>query len=194
MGLGIPRILHEEPLQIASTFFSHLSKLAVLDLEFATSLALLILDGARYAVTIRRLFAIAIQEASVRFSASAYAHMRQFQRAGFHWISLSTIGDFLKATYPMLNVSRRKAIEIAILEIPQHSPEDKTEIAIHYRNRLVGCLNDDSLVDERSIAIRRQLAAGEGPPPNDPPFRTGGIVQGRAFSMRDYLAEPRCRS
>jgi hypothetical protein len=178
---------HEEPLQIASTFFRHLSKLAVLDLEFATSLALPILDGARYAVTIRRLFAIAIEEPGA-FLGLLAPICTSFSALVSLDLS-STIGDFLKATYPLLEVNRRKAIEIAILEIPQHSPESKTEIAIHYRNRLIGCLDDDSLVDERSIAIRQQLAAGEGPPPNDPPFRTGGIVQGRAFSMREYLAD-----
>jgi DNA replication protein DnaC len=178
---------HEEPLQIASTFFRHLSKLAILDLDFATSIATLILDAAGYAVTIRRLFAIAIEQpgaflgllAPICTSFSAFVSLDLS----------STIGDFLKVAYPLLEIDRRRAIEIAILEIPRQSPENKTELAIHYRDRLVGCLAEDSLVDERTMAIRRQLAAGDGPPPNDPPFRTGGIVQGRTFSMREYLAE-----
>jgi len=176
---------HEEPLQIGSTFFRQLAAMAKETPDRALALGKLVIDRAKYAVILRRLFATAIEvpglytQLLVPFCSSYNA-----------LISLdlsSTIGEFLKLEFATLNEPQRRTIESAIYAIPDHSPSEKRELAEHVRNRLFGCLDSSAMTTPQGLELVSQLEYEGKVPPNAPPFKMGGVYSGQ-YTVRDHLS------
>lgn len=104
------------------------------------------------------------------------------------FVDTSTVaGDFLIAIFSKLNEEERSKVEQSILEIPDSVDNDKRDIAERKRNRLLGCLNKEAVVLEKTKEIIYQLEAENNIPPNDSPFRTSFSTS--EFTDEDYLKE-----
>ena len=99
-----------------------------------------------------------------------------------------TLGDYLGAVFSQLPPEDRERIERAILSIPASADDDWWGKPEYARNRLLGCLNRESIVTEEAKTLLAQLEAEQNVPSNEPLFKTTGVYS-RAYTDEDYLRD-----
>ena len=101
--------------------------------------------------------------------------------------TIRDIGIMIGAVAPHLALADRVRIERAILSIPEAASHERRRWARHTRNRLLGCLTNDTVATSEARALLSELRASDAVPPNDPDFDFG--VTTRRFGEKDHLAE-----
>ena len=96
-------------------------------------------------------------------------------------------GEFLKAIFCHLSLEDRERVEHAILMIPDALNEEHRHSSERIRDRLLGCLQYQSLVTQKAIAIFDSILLGDGPPENDPSSE-GIKFTSRPFGEKEFLA------
>jgi hypothetical protein len=99
-----------------------------------------------------------------------------------------TLGDYLGAVFSQLLPEDRERIERAILLIPASADDEWWGKPEYARNRLLGCLNRESIVTEEAKTLLAQLEAEQKVPPNEPLFKSTGVYS-RAYTDEDYLKD-----
>ena len=95
------------------------------------------------------------------------------------------VGEYLSAGFPLLKPEQRARIEQAIWSVDE-GKSSPTDHAREHRDRLLGCLDLDSVVTIRAKERIEEMRAAGSIPPNEPRIRiTGGAVP---FTTEDYLA------
>jgi hypothetical protein len=97
-------------------------------------------------------------------------------------------GQYLGAVFSQLPPEDRERIERAILSIPRAANDTLLGDSEYERNRLLGCLDRESIVTEEAKTLLSQLEAEQKVPPNDPVFNSGGVYS-RAYTDEDYLKD-----
>jgi hypothetical protein len=140
------------------------------------------LPNVRPAVFWRRLLSTA-----ARFPSTLGIRLRSLAYATPVLIAVETsteLGELLVRMFSLLATADRERIENAILELPK---VDAPRNAVTTRDRLLGCLQRESLVTTEAKRIADDLHAAAAFPPNTPPLRiTSGF---RALREEDFLAE-----
>jgi hypothetical protein len=96
-------------------------------------------------------------------------------------------GEYLSATFPLLKPEQRARIEEAIWSVGASDSPLAAAYARNDRDRLLGCLNLDSVVTVQAKARIEEMRAAGSVPPNEPRMSiTGGPIP---FTTEDYLAE-----
>ena len=98
------------------------------------------------------------------------------------------IGNFINKIFTELSKEERKKIEKAILQIPALVPVEHFEKAEHQRNRLLGCLNKEFVILEKTKIIINRLEAEQSIPSNEPFFRNSGVTSSQ-YTDEDYLRD-----
>jgi hypothetical protein len=98
------------------------------------------------------------------------------------------LGEYLKHVSSHLSPDVRQRIETSILKIPATGqPSDDSELLERRRNRLLGCIPQESLITDDAIALRNQLDAQSSIPSNEPPFKM--TSWSGEYSEEDFLRE-----
>jgi hypothetical protein len=97
-------------------------------------------------------------------------------------------GDFLKTVFTHLTPMEREQVERAILSVPTSAGSDVWADPEYLRNRLLGCLDRESLMTEEAKALISQLEAEQGVPANEPLFTSSGVITG-VYTDEDYLRD-----
>lgn len=79
-------------------------------------------------------------------------------------------GDLIEHGFQYFARETRTAVEAAIFQIPETTPEELREFAEHCRNRMLGCVPPELIESPQLKKIRAELDASGGPPPNEPDF------------------------
>ena len=177
---------HEEPLQIGSTFFRLLGERIETERELALDLGGIVLRSSKYAVTVRRLFATAIQ-----YPGALVPIVTPVCSSTTALISMdlsSTIGEFLKIEFAYMPDEDRESVERAILAIPGAIDLDDAELVAKIRNRVLGCLEPSALVTDQARELLLQIEAAGGAPENRPPFTMSGVYGGQ-YTARNHLQD-----
>lgn len=98
------------------------------------------------------------------------------------------VGDYLVAVFNKLPARDRERIERAILSIPNSTTDEWWGEPEYTRNRLLGCLDRESIVTEEAKALLAQLEAEQRVPPNEPVFKSGEVYR-RAYTDEEYLKD-----
>jgi hypothetical protein len=139
----------------------------------ATAMAIQLLKTAEYAMTPRRLLAIAFEHPEV-FGPVVYGLVVSPSALLSHDLSTS-IGILLPALFPLLGPEQRSEVETAIEEIPKYGDAEFLEGRKRARDRLLGCLPVELVTrHETQVRIAELKASEEGPPPNNPRYGTSG--------------------
>jgi hypothetical protein len=93
------------------------------------------------------------------------------------------VGNYLSAVFSQLSRDDRELIERAILAIPDSASSEWCEPE-HERNRLLGCLDRESIVTEEA----KLITSHQKLPPNEPAFKSGGFYS-RPYTDEDYLRD-----
>ena len=160
---------------ITSSYFRLLGELAIEpgSRQQAAVIALQLLVTAEYAMTLRRLLAVAVEHPEV-FGEVVYCLLIS-PSALISYDLTTSIGEVLPAVFPLLSPEKRSEVEIAIESIPSYGDPEFLEGLERARNRLFGCLPVESVTRQET---RRRIAemneSENGPPPNRPRYRTSG--------------------
>lgn len=178
----------EEPLKMLNAFTQYLNRIGEDAERVNERLAIIniIVDQNRYAVLWRQLLkcGAAVPETigrEIRFLAWAMPILTNFDTS-------QAVGDYLKKTFRFLNLEDRERIECAILSIPSIADEDGKRAATRTRDRLLGCLQTESVVTEEAKEIIHQFEAQGGAPPNES-FSGISVEWGGPVTDEDYLAK-----
>lgn len=98
------------------------------------------------------------------------------------------VGEFLIAIFPTLDRVERERIERAILRIPETVPEGRLDVGEYIRNRLLGCLPNESIVTAEALRLLEELRIKNAIPPNEPPVRFSGEM-GVPYNEEEYLTD-----
>jgi hypothetical protein len=79
-------------------------------------------------------------------------------------------GELLKALFQLLSSEERQSVETTILSIYELAEDEDLKYAEHQRNRLLGCLDFESLVTAEARDILSGLRNSDSVPPNEPRF------------------------
>lgn len=101
--------------------------------------------------------------------------------------TIRDIGIMIGAVAPHLALADRVRIERAILSIPEAASHERRRWAERTRNRLLGCLANDTVATSKARALLAELRATDAVPPNEPDFDIG--VTSRRIGEKEYLAE-----
>ena len=99
------------------------------------------------------------------------------------------LGKFLEKVFSLLPQSDRERLERAILSLADLQ-EDRYNLKAckRQRDRLLGCLPPDALVTSEARALRSQLDATNGAPPNELPFSSSDVTVS-PYTEADFLQE-----
>ena len=169
---------HDEPLKMLDAFQQHLEGLAACPDTGVTirQLVQVFVSNNRLAVLWRRLLLV-----GARFPSTVGKAILPLTWATPILTCIDTTtpaGDLIKAIIPTLSSEDRKRIEQAILSIPDTVPSNSREEAKYIRNRLLGCLADESIVTDRARDFLTELKYKNSIPPNEPPVRFGRTIGG----------------
>lgn len=101
--------------------------------------------------------------------------------------TIRDIGMMIGAVAPHLAIADRVRIERAILSIPETASHERRRWARHTRNRLLGCLANDTVATSQARELLAELRAADAVPPNDPDFDFG--VTSRRVGEKEHLAD-----
>ncbi|MGC4052861.1 MAG: hypothetical protein QM757_26335 [Paludibaculum sp.] len=103
-------------------------------------------------------------------------------------------GDFLTVIFSFLTPEERARVEDVILEVPRTVATERIPVANRFRDRLIGCLDEASLVTPEARAHAAELRVAGGPPPNrtEPcvrfdavPFNEEGFLRDKGVPVDD---------
>lgn len=178
---------HDDATRILDHFFSYLDQQAEGSQDQVLSRIISVIgEGNRAAVVWRRLI-----ECGGRRPESLGNRIWQLAKAVPILLSDDTstaIGEFLKATFPLLPESSRRDIELTILSLPSQASRRKPESIERIRNRLLGCIPAEFLVTREARDLVEKLTAANSIPKNEPRVRFSGAFT-QPYGEEEYLAE-----
>lgn len=98
------------------------------------------------------------------------------------------VGDYLKAAFRYFTSADRSRVEQAILSLFELADEEGRRHAERTRNRLLRCLEEQSMVTEEARTLLMEIKQAEAVPPNEPRFHHP-VFSSRPFTDEDLLKE-----
>ncbi len=177
----------DKPLQMLDAFQRYLEELAKKHdcIEQLRALVKIILSENRLAVLWSRLLLL-----GSRFPSTLGREILPLSWTKPFLIGFDTrthVGELLIAIFPTLDREERERIERSILIIPVMVPWSDTEAGERIRNRLLGCLSNESIVTADAKSLLEELKIKNAVPPNEQPMRFSGVMN-VAYSEKEYLA------
>jgi hypothetical protein len=180
--------LHEDVLNIADAYFRKLEEFSKFpdSAPVAADTILRLLGDAKYAYVLRKILKVA--KASGSAIIKVIYPLLISESALLSYDLSAAIGDVLSVGYEALDQNQRRAVEVAIHQLPVGAIGQVAEAKAHYRDRLLGCIPKGLLVLPESIGRVEELALAGSVPENHPPYVSRG-VQFSPYSEVDRMRE-----
>lgn len=159
---------HDEWYQVLSTFQAGLKDLAKRDQAVLSKVLDTLRDEAELAVIWSAVLEAASEEPE--HLGIAVSELLASSEVLSAIDTRKSAGDLIEHGFLYFSLERRRAIEAAILQIPEATPEELHEYAEHGRNRMLGCIPPELIESPELRKIRTDLDSSGGPPPNEPDF------------------------
>ena len=159
---------HEEWYQVLSTFQAGLKDLAKRDQAGLSKVLDVLRDEAEIAVIWSAVLEAASEEPE--HLGIAVSELLASCEVLSEIETRKAAGDLIEHGFLYFSPERRRAIEAAILQIPEVMPEALQEYGEHRRNRMLGCIPPELIESPKLRQIRADLDSSGGPPPNEPDY------------------------
>jgi len=176
---------HHKPLQMLDEFQRYLEELAKNHdrIEQLRVLVQIIASENRLAVLWRRLLIVGSRFQSTLGREILPLSWTMPILTGYD--TTTQVGEFLNVIFPTLDRQERKHIERAILRIPETVHIEAGE---RIRNRLLGCLENESIVTAETWHILEELRSRNAVPTNEPMVSSGRVMD-VPYGEEEYLAD-----